>query len=173
MTHGGLGNQRCLPEGPLREPPSRMHTVDFIVRNGAAADSPDSYAMQLVPTKLVNLLTGEEKAPGDWALSRAVIAVAGIGNPDRFCRTLADLDFSPTLHAFADHAEYEPATFASFDVQVPLIMTEKDAIKCAAFAQANWWYLRVDAVLSKAFADAFDARLHLTNSSLQEPKDGP
>lgn len=169
----GLGNRRCLPEGPLREPPSRLSTVDFVIRNGAAADGPDGYAMQLVPAKLVNLLTGEERAPADWSLSRAVIAVAGIGNPERFSRTLAGLGFEPTLHAFADHATYDAVSFAGFDTQAPLIMTEKDAIKCASFARANWWYLRVDAVLSDAFADAFNARLHLINSSLQEPKDGP
>lgn len=169
----GLGNQRCIPEGPLREPPDRLNTVDFVVRNGAATDASDSYAMQLAPTKLVNLLTGEQKTPAEWSLSRSVVAVAGIGNPDRFCRTLTDLDFRPTLHAFADHAEYQAETFASFDEDVPLIMTEKDAIKCLGFAQANWWYLRVDAQMSDAFADALNARLHLNNSSLQEPKDGP
>ena len=162
----GLGNARCLPEGPLREPASRLDSVDLIVRNGAAVDADDGFAMQLQATELVNLATGQRVNPAEWKAPPRVQAVAGIGNPDRFRRTLESLGFIPTLQAFADHAGYNADSFAAFDHGEPLIMTEKDAVKCAGFAREHWWYLRVDAQLSAAFATALHQRLdsHLPSS---------
>lgn len=155
----GLGNARCLPEGPLREPPERLDSVDFVIRNGANSDRPDGFAMQLRPSALVNLCTGERCDIASWPHSRTVNAVAGIGNPGRFFDTLKGLSFSPREYAFGDHADYNADSFAGLDPVLPVIMTEKDAVKCIGFAQANWWYLAVDAELSDAFAAALDARL--------------
>lgn len=158
-TARGLGNQRCLPEGPLREPAERVQSVDFVVRNGAAADSGSDYAMALEPAALVNLCSGERIAPQEWRGDRRVTAVAGIGNPERFFITLERLSFEPVRHAFSDHARYSVDSFAGFDPDQPLIMTEKDAIKCSAFARPNWWYLSIEASLSDAFAAALQQRL--------------
>lgn len=155
----GLGNGRCLPEGPLREPASRAETVDFVVRNGASADNGSDYAMALQPVALVNLCTAERVAPGEWDGSRQVTAVAGIGNPERFFIALERLSFSVERHAFTDHAQYSPDSFAGCDPHRPLIMTEKDAIKCTGFARPNWWYLSIEASLSDAFAAALQQRL--------------
>lgn len=155
----GLGNARCLPEGPLREPASRLNSVDLIVRNGAEADADGAFAMQLQATELVNLKTGQRLTPDEWKAHPRVQAVAGIGNPQRFCRTLERLGFIPTLHAFADHARYNTDSFTEFDRNEPLIMTEKDAVKCMGFAREHWWYLRVDAQLSAAFVAALHERL--------------
>lgn len=160
IDHGrGLGNGRCLPEGPLREPASRLRDVDLIVRTGATDDSADGYAMGLQPGELVNMKTGERVRPDAWPAPPRVQAVAGIGNPDRFRQTLESLGFLPEVHAFADHAQYNENSFAAFDRGEPLIMTEKDAVKCAAFARDNWWYLSVDAILSTEFVAALDAGL--------------
>lgn len=155
----GLGNARCLPEGPLREPAARLRTVDMIVHNGATTDTPAAFAMQLRPAELVNLKTGERINPQAWKAQPRVQAVAGIGNPERFCKTLEALGLVPELHAFADHARYNEQSFAAFDRGEPLIMTEKDAVKCGGFAQKNWWYLSVDAHLSEAFVAALHTRL--------------
>lgn len=156
----GLGNGRCLPEGPLREPPARLDSVDFIVRTGAAADTAKSFAMQLQPTELVNLISGERIRPEAWRAQPRVQAVAGIGNPERFCKTLENLSLVPEIHAFADHANYNADSFAAFDRGEPLIMTEKDAIKCRGFARDNWWYLSVDAQLSEAFTAKLAEKLN-------------
>lgn len=154
----GLGNARCLPEGPLREPPERLASVDLVVSNGAA-DSPASFGMRLEPLALVNLHTGERVVPSNWQGGREVVAVAGIGNPQRFFTTLEGLSLLPEPHVFADHAHYTAASFAALDKAKPVIMTEKDAIKCAGFAQPNWWYLSIEATLSDAFVTALQRKL--------------
>ena len=155
----GLGNGRCLPEGPLREPSERAGSVDFVVQNGAREDTAQAYAMRLEPVALVNLCSGERIAPADWSGSRQVSAVAGIGHPERFFLTLQQLCFDAEPHVFADHAAYTADSFAGCDPQRPVIMTEKDAIKCAAFARTDWWYLSIEASLSEAFATALQQRL--------------
>ena len=163
----GLGNARCLPEGPLREPAERLEQVDLLVRTGAEVDADGAFAMRLQATELVNMRTGERLKPDDWRAPPRVQAVAGIGNPERFCKTLESHGLVPEIHAFADHAQYNENSFAAFDHGEPLIMTEKDAVKCAGFARDNWWYLSVEAKLSAAFIAALHAQLdkHLPSSS--------
>jgi tetraacyldisaccharide 4'-kinase len=155
----GLGNRRCLPAGPLREPVERLQSVDALLYNGAASDREDGFGFQLQPSALVNLLTGERKPVDHFAQGQAVHAVAGIGNPQRFFNTLEGLHWRPVAHPFADHAVYSAEALA-FQPPLPLVMTEKDAVKCRAFATADWWYLAVEAVPSAAFTTWFDSQLH-------------
>jgi tetraacyldisaccharide 4'-kinase len=154
----GLGNRRCLPAGPLREPMERLSSVDAVLYNGAASDRPDGFAFVLKPTTLVNLRTGERLPLDHFPAGQALHAVAGIGNPQRFFNTLEALHWRPVHHAFADHAVYS-AQALTFTPSLPLIMTEKDAVKCRAFAADDWWYLAVDAVPSAAFVSWFDSQL--------------
>ncbi|MDD0975464.1 tetraacyldisaccharide 4'-kinase [Pseudomonas fontis] len=154
----GLGNRRCLPAGPLREPVERLAEVDAVLYNGAQADCDDGFAFTLQPTALVNLRSGERRALAHFPPGQALHAVAGIGNPQRFFNTLQGLDWRPVPHAFADHAVFS-AEALSFTPALPLVMTEKDAVKCRAFAADDWWYLAVDARPSQAFVDWFDAAL--------------
>nr|WP_180202700.1 tetraacyldisaccharide 4'-kinase [Pseudomonas sp. SbOxS1]NYU02205.1 tetraacyldisaccharide 4'-kinase [Pseudomonas sp. SbOxS1] len=154
----GLGNRRCLPAGPLREPVERLQSVDAVLYNGATADSGDGFAFQLQPTALVNLQSGERRPLDHFPAGQALHAVAGIGNPQRFFKTLETLHWQPVPHAFADHAEYSVQAL-NFNPSLPLVMTEKDAVKCRAFAAADWWYLAVDAVPSPAFTVWFDTQL--------------
>ena len=154
----GLGNRRCLPAGPLREPVERLHSVDACLYNGAEQDPEGAFGFTLQPGALVNLRTGERRALDHFPPGQAVHAVAGIGNPQRFFRTLEALHWRPVAHAFADHATYS-AESLDFSPVLPLVMTEKDAVKCRAFAGDDWWYLAVDAQPSPAFVAWFDARL--------------
>jgi tetraacyldisaccharide 4'-kinase len=154
----GLGNGRCLPAGPLREPRERLQTVDAQLLNGASEDRADAYAFNLSPSALVNLRSGERRGLDHFAPGQAVHAVAGIGNPQRFFETLEGLHWRPVAHAFADHAPYS-AELLSFTPALPVLMTEKDAVKCRDFAAPDWWYLAVDAVPSPAFVAWFDQRL--------------
>jgi tetraacyldisaccharide 4'-kinase len=154
----GLGNRRCLPAGPLREPAERLAEVDAVLRNGAAEDGGEGYALQLRPTALVNLLSGERVGLEHFPPGQQLHAVAGIGNPQRFFNTLEALNWRPIAHPFADHASYSPEAL-QFSPPLPLLMTEKDAVKCRAFAAADWWYLAVDAAPSPAFVAWFDQRL--------------
>lgn len=150
-----FGNGLCLPAGPLREPLSRLREVDAVVLNGAPATTLSALSqarvMELRPGMLVNLKTGEQKpfhgAP--FKLGDSVQAVAGIGNPQRFFRTLEQLPYPVQRFPFPDHHPYHPADFeaAGIDPQMPIVMTEKDGIKCRAFAGDNQWLLRVSAQL--------------------------
>lgn len=154
----GLGNGHCLPAGPLREPAERLESVDACLYNGAPSDPQGGYAFTLEPSALVNLRSGERRPLDHFPSGQAVHAVAGIGNPQRFFTTLEALHWRPVAHAFADHAAYS-AELLSFSPSLPLVMTEKDAVKCRAFAADDWWYLAVDAQPSAAFRAWFDARL--------------
>ena len=154
----GLGNGRCLPAGPLREPAERLAEVDAVLRNGATVDGEEGYALQLRPTALVNLRSGERVGLDHFPPGQQVHAVAGIGNPRRFFATLEALNWRPIAHPFADHARYSPEALC-FAPALPLLMTEKDAVKCRAFAAEDWWYLAVDAAPSPAFVAWFDQRL--------------
>lgn len=154
----GLGNGRCLPAGPLREPQARLQSVDAVLFNGASADSAEGFGFTLQPTALVNVASGELQPLDLFAPGQAVHAVAGIGNPQRFFRTLEALNWRPIAHAFADHAIYSAAAL-DFSPSLPLLMTEKDAVKCRAFAQPDWWYLAVDARPSPAFSAWLDGQL--------------
>ena len=154
----GLGNGRCLPAGPLREPQARLQSVDAVLFNGASADSAEGFGFTLQPTALVNVASGERQSLDVFAPGQAIHAVAGIGNPQRFFRTLEALNWRPIAHAFADHATYSAASL-EFSPSLPLLMTEKDAVKCRAFAQPDWWYLAVDARPSPAFSAWLDGQL--------------
>jgi tetraacyldisaccharide 4'-kinase len=154
----GLGNRRCLPAGPLREPVERLQSVDALLYNGATADRDDGYAFTLQPSALVNVLTGERRPLDHFPAGQALHAVAGIGNPQRFFNTLEGLHWRPVPHAFADHAVFSAQALA-FTPALPLVMTEKDAVKCASFAAPDWWYLAVEAVPSPAFVSWFDSQL--------------
>ncbi len=152
----GLGNGRCLPAGPLREPVGRLGEVDAVLFNGAVADKEQGYAMQLRPTALVHVASGESVSLEHFPAGQTVHAVAGIGNPQRFFRTLRELGWQPQEHPFADHAQFV-AEDLRFGDDLPVLMTEKDAVKCRTIAPDNAWYLKVDAQPSAAFVDWLNA----------------
>ena len=154
----GLGNGHCLPAGPLREPAERLQSVDAVLYNGASSDPQGGFAFQLQPTALINLASGERRPLDFFAPGQALHAVAGIGNPQRFFTTLETLHWRPIAHAFADHAPYS-AEVLNFTPSLPVVMTEKDAVKCRDFASPDWWYLAVDAAPSEAFVLWLDQQL--------------
>lgn len=147
----GLGNRLLLPAGPLREPASRLHSVDLVVVNGDGDVGHPGCRMVLLaqPWRSVGrpLAGAASPVPGS-----RLHAVAGIGNPQRFFDMLATQGFDVLPHAFADHHAYGPADLA-FGDGLPVVMTEKDAVKCAGFAADNWWYVPVQAVLPASFFD--------------------
>ncbi|MDZ4261024.1 MAG: tetraacyldisaccharide 4'-kinase [Pseudomonadota bacterium] len=147
-----FGNGHCLPAGPLREPVSRLKQVDFVVANGAAMSG--EVAMQLVPGALVALLDGDETASLAELHGQQVHAVAGIGNPARFFALLKQHGLSVIEHPFPDHHHFVVDDLFFAD-KLPVLMTEKDAVKCRRYADARMWYLPVEAQLDDSFARAF------------------
>lgn len=138
-----FGNGLPLPAGPLREPVSRLKTVDLVIVNGEA-DAPGEYSMTLFGDTAVNLENGESRNLRRFGRDFCH-AVAGIGNPDRFFKCLADGGISCIRHRFPDHYRFASADIEFGDGQ-PVLMTEKDAVKCLGFAGRQHWYVPVQAV---------------------------
>lgn len=135
-----FGNGLCLPAGPLREPLTRLSNVDLRVVNGAAANNKE-FAMQVKALAAINLNTGEQR-PLSTFKHQACHAVAGIGNPQRFFTVLAAEDIVFTEDIFSDHHRFA-ASDLQFQDTLPVLMTEKDAVKCKTFAAANHWYVPI------------------------------
>lgn len=152
----GLGNGRCLPAGPLREAPSRLHAVDARVINGGAAAG--AWSMKLVPTAFRRVHTPEEMVPLDAFRGRRIHALAGIGNPSRFFNTLRGLGLEVTEHPFPDHYRFREADLHYGDADT-IIMTEKDAVKCRDFAGDGVWYLAADVDIDPRFGEWLQDRL--------------
>ncbi|HET8707416.1 MAG TPA: tetraacyldisaccharide 4'-kinase [Pseudomonadales bacterium] len=158
-----FGNFQLLPAGPLREPIERLAQVDFVLVNG------DPQWVFPVPYNLVNLTpTGfiavkphlKTNSLDEFkTLYPKVHAVAGIGNPQRFFDSLRKLGIEVIEHPFPDHHFYSKDDL-KFDDTYPVVMTEKDAVKCASFASDNWWYLAVTAQLETRFLAELDNRLN-------------
>jgi tetraacyldisaccharide 4'-kinase len=159
-----FGNGLMLPSGPLREPVSRLASVDAVVVNGGWSDSipgPRQFAMTLGGERFVALAGNQQLSPQEFALTargRNVAAVAGIGYPERFFEHLSRLGVSAKPLAFPDHHPYQAK-----DLKIPgaeiVVMTEKDAVKCAAFADARLWFLRVEAILPPDFEEFLAGRV--------------
>jgi tetraacyldisaccharide 4'-kinase len=157
----GCGNGMLLPAGPLREPVSRLRSVDALVINGGVLFPPatlpsgvPAFDMRLQGDTFYNVLDTRQDAGAKQFAGKSVHAMAAIGNPLRFFNRLHDLGISCTTSAFPDHHAYTAAD-CTFDAQAAVIMTEKDAVKCERLAAANtnWWALRVDAMIDPALGD--------------------
>ncbi len=162
----GFGNGALLPAGPLREPASRVKLVDAIVVNGESnldvGNSVPTYTMRLGNESLVRL-KGEQILSVEQALAmfsaQAILAIAGTGNPERFFTHLRRLGFRlDESTAFPDHHPYAPRDLASKTAPI-ILMTEKDAVKCIAFADDRMWFLRVDAILPEPFGQLVKKKL--------------
>ena len=157
----GFGNGCLFPAGPLREPVSRLATVDAVVSNLGSlstdsADNPNKvdtpatgrYEMRLEGGRFVRLSSGTAGDAESLGAGR-VHAVAGIGDPARFFKHLESLGLDVVPHPFPDHHVYAAAEL-EFGDQAPVVMTEKDAVKCTQFAaeHGRLWTLPVRAILT-------------------------
>lgn len=153
----GLGNGQLLPAGPLREGAWRLKQANLVVANSQPYAQADGI-MQLQALTATALCSEATLTPGPVAL------VAGIGNPQRFERTALAAGFSVTSrHYFTDHHKFSAADFN--DIEGPLLMTEKDAVKCRAFARADWFSLRIDAQLDEQLTSKINTILTYLRSS--------
>lgn len=151
-----FGNNFCLPSGPLREPQERTQEVDFVVCNGGEPEE-NEVLMQLDGADAVNLQTQERKPLAEFSAMNCH-AIAGIGNPQRFFDLLNKHGLKCQAHAFPDHYAFT-AKEISFKSAQAILMTEKDAVKCRAFASAQHWYVPVQATLDNSFIEKLIALL--------------
>ena len=134
------GNGRCLPAGPLRESVDRLQSVDIVVANDGAARG--EFEIKLKPGALTSVRSARETYALDNLGGARVHAVCGIGNPTRFFDLLERRGAVVIPHVFPDHHVYS-ATDIQFDDELPVLMTEKDAIKCERFATDRHWFVPV------------------------------
>ncbi len=159
----GLGNGLCLPAGPLREPPQRLAEVDWVVTNGSlqqplTVEPSQCVDMQVMADSWLGLQDHQKVALIDQQFDKPLLAVSGIGNPQRFFDSLAALGLTFATRVFADHHSYTAADFAVAE-NYTVVMTSKDAVKCRSFARPNWWALTVKACLSDTFFDRLAAQI--------------
>ncbi len=143
-----FGNGLCLPAGPLREPISRKEKVDFVITNGTA--SRNEYTMHYQGETMVNLKDSELTRPLCELKGLKVHVLAGIGNPLRFFEQMRRKGLQVIEHPFTDHHPYR-AEDLNFNDDTPVLMTEKDAVKCQRYATDNIWYLPIEIQMNNDF----------------------
>lgn len=149
----GVGNGLCMPAGPLRESVSRINEASIIVSNGDCQDEivqslakVKVHTMNLKPIQFRKVNNPAQIVTLETFKNQTVHAIAGIGNPARFYQTLANLSIKTMTKDFADHQNYQQSDFNWKQNAKPLLMTEKDAVKCQSFAGDDWWYLEIQPV---------------------------
>jgi tetraacyldisaccharide 4'-kinase len=146
-----FGNRRLLPAGPLRDPLRRLTQIDMLVVNGERVTAQE-VPMRLAGSDAVSVAGGARRALGHFAPG-PVHAVAAIGNPGRFFRMLETQGLRVIPHALPDHHRFERSDL-EFGDSLPVMMTEKDAVKCESFADPRHWFVPVDAVFEEEGARA-------------------
>ncbi|MDB5988536.1 MAG: tetraacyldisaccharide 4-kinase [Nevskia sp.] len=161
----GYGNGCLLPAGPLRETKARAQAVQLLLINGGdtAPYGERAERFDLRIGEAINLLSGEARPLTAFADSGAA-AIAGIGNPQRFFAALRASGLEVDEHGFPDHYVYSPEDLF-FAGDAPLLMTEKDAVKCQVFARPNWWQVPAQLQFGEAAAARIRAQLQALLSS--------
>lgn len=159
----GLGNGWWLPAGPLRESARRLESVHAVIttqktgvarRPGREVATRNSLRLQarLEPGVAVNLLTSERQPLSHFQSRPHLHAVAGIGNPGSFFAGLEHAGLRFEAHALPDHAGLQPSALP-FGAGATVLMTQKDAVKCAAFGQRDWWWVDLEVGVDRADAE--------------------
>lgn len=158
----GLGNGWLLPSGPLREPASRLRSVDAVIQvvrgtvQPRALGSVASWRADFSSARAYRLNAPQERRmmrdlpPRDW------LAVTGIGQPQGFFSMLDAHGLRYRPCAFPDHHVFRPTDISLGEA---VLMTEKDAVKCRQFAGSDWWVVELDVVPDHGFVRWLDARL--------------
>ena len=143
-TQRGLGSQRLIPEGFLREPISKLKNSTVIEHN---PNSTASLNMHLALGKPYVL----HQSMDEFDPLQCFHVVVGIGYPERFYKSLNSLGLNHLIkHEFEDHHIYTPQDI-SFNDDLPIITTEKDAVKLKdLYCNHKIWVLPVDEILSDA-----------------------
>lgn len=147
-----FGNGFCLPAGPLRERVNRLQQVDLKFTSGTAAE--DEIAMRYELMDLVSTRDPDKTCDLSDFKGKQVHAIAGIGNPHGFYELLRAGGLGVIEHSFPDHHDYKRSDI-NYNDNLPVIMTEKDAVKCFRYAEDNTWYLPVSVKLPNNFDAQF------------------
>ncbi len=177
LNSRGLGNGWMLPAGPLREPRSRLDRVDAIALNGdvpqIAAAAPryqmrthlaNAFALHAPKLRIeLSSLAAEQRSHG-WRLT----AAAGIGMPDKFFAMLRAAGLVIEELPLADHFDYSVNPFSDCAAD-RILITEKDAVKCADNAalanDSRLWVVPLITEVDPRLIDAVIARISSRRNS--------
>ncbi len=162
----GLGNRWLLPAGPLREPACELESVHAVIVTDRGGEgraelpirSPLLLQAQFELGDAVNLLTGERRPLLAFVGVSNLHALAGIGHPDAFFRSLAARGLFVIPHPLADHAALDAGSLP-FPTPAIVLMTEKDAVKCRQIAHPDWWWVELDVGIGRADSAALLASI--------------
>jgi len=167
-----LGNGWCLPAGPLRELASSLKRADIVIFNGGAeADlsaltefamsngyAGSVYLSSVIPSALYRLSNTADRIELASLADKNVHAVAGLGNPERFSRLLNQYHIQHDQHFFPDHHHFKQEDFGFVEDGDVIVMTEKDAVKCASLnLPLNTWVLEIEAGVSAECLKVIDS----------------
>lgn len=142
------GNGWCLPSGPLREPVSRLKEVDLIVTNGTPLGN--EYPMEYVGHQWINVQNPDRRAEMAQFSGKRVHGIAGVGNPQRFFSMLREAGMEVVEHTYPDHYVFTHKDF-DFEESLPVLMTEKDAVKCERLGLEDAWFVPIEAHIKRKF----------------------
>lgn len=150
-----FGNRALLPVGPLREPEVRLKTVDIVLFNGKTKEAQqEECLMQYQPGELYPINRVKKQLKLSELAGKTVHAVAGIGHPAQFFELLASYGLTVIPHAYPDHHAFQEKDIVFGDA-LPVVMTEKDAVKCLPFVDERHWALPITAKVSPVFDKIF------------------
>jgi len=163
-------DKKLLPAGPLREPFSRLKTVDAVICNGTKTMA-GAFETQLESQTLYNLANSALKVPPAHFDGKAITALAGIGKPERFFDYLKGLGLAAKQLSFEDHHAFTSQDLDDIKCDA-LIMTEKDAVKCEIFAKAHYWVLPVTAKMDTELLPMILEKLKASQHEINNRKKG-
>ena len=161
-----FGNGLLIPAGPLRQPQTRISEVDItVIKNGSDSSFTESgkcFFMSYVPMDFRNIKNPKKYESVENWHNKEFFAVAGIGNPYNFFELLEKNNLKFQHRIFPDHHKFME-TDLNFVGDSPVLMTEKDAIKCSSFARANWWMLRVEVIIDPEIIESIQKKIEKIN----------
>lgn len=162
----GFGNHFLIPAGPLRECLTRINEVDALVLNGPSKkkrlhEKKDKVFQMICGGDLFVNCLHRNRISDPNVFERAIVAITGIGNPERFIKHLKTLNLHLNeIIIFDDHHLFSESDFKDYD-DVDIIMTEKDAVKCKNFAKENFWYLSLYTDVEKKLFEKMTKKLRI------------
>ena len=155
-----FGNNFLIPTGPLRELKTKLNKVDAVIVNSRKLKASEyGYGMTYFGDALVNCLQSKHISDLDF-LEKEIVAITGIGNPERFFEQLTNSGLKFKKVIFNDHHLFTESDFKDYD-GMEIIMTEKDAVKCKSFAKDNFWYLPIYADVEERLFEKLIKKLRI------------
>ena len=147
----GFGNEYLLPAGPMRESKNRLRNIDLKVVKGMPARG--EYRLDYCSNYIYKINDPNTTENLHYLKDKRFLAIAGIANPREFFEILKQNSLRPIEMPFPDHHRYQFADFEGYE-NIPILMTEKDAVKCQNIKGFEFWAINLEYYLPKEFGEA-------------------